>query len=76
MILVSMVDATEVSICMFRGGPLFGFADNEIDCSGAVQKTHKKVTTTIQDMYNNGWEYKGSYTMKDYTYVVLEKNSK
>ena len=69
--LIGVANATEVAICKFKGGNISGFADDNVVCSGAFEKT-----TTIQDMYAEGWRYKGSYNMKDDTYVVMEKGDK
>ena len=69
--LIGVANATEVVICKFKGGNISGFADDKVVCSGAFEKT-----TTIQDMYAEGWRFKGSYNMKDDTYVVMEKGDK
>lgn len=69
--LIGVANATEVAICNFKGGSFSGFADDNVICSGDFKKT-----TTIQDMYSEGWRYKGSYNMKNDTYVVMEKGDK
>lgn len=67
--LIGVANATEVAICKFKGNAITGFANDPIICSGAVDKK-----TTIEDMYAEGWSYKGSYNMKvgNDTYIIIE----
>lgn len=72
-IFVGVANATEVAVCKFKGNAITGFANDPIVCSGAVDKK-----TTIEDMYAEGWSYKGSYQLKvsNDTYIVMEKGDK
>lgn len=59
----------EVTICQFKNG--LGYANSKIICD------NDKSYTTIQEMYADAWRYKGTFVLKDETYVVMEKeNSK
>lgn len=67
---IGILNATDVAICKFKGGSLSAYADDKILCSGAFDKT-----STIQEMYIQGWKYKGSYSFKDEVYIVMEKET-
>lgn len=69
--LIGVANATDVAICKFKGAGLSGYATDKVMCSGAIDDT-----TTIQNLYSKGWRYKGSYNMKDDTYVVMEYNAR
>ena len=69
LVLVGISNATEVTICQFKNG--LGYANSKIICD------NDKSYTTIQEMYADTWRYKGTFVLKDETYVVMEKeNSK
>lgn len=69
LVLVGISSATEVTICQFKNG--LGYANSKIICD------NDKSYTTIQEMYADAWRYKGTFVLKDETYVVMEKeNSK
>lgn len=67
--LIGIANATDVAVCQFKHAS--GFADDKIICSGG-----NKNTTSIEDMYAEGWKFKGSYNLKDFTYVIMEKGDK
>lgn len=67
--LAGIASATEVTVCQFKNG--LGYANSKIICD------NDKSYTTIQEMYADTWRYKGTFVLKDETYVVMEKeNSK
>ena len=67
--LAGIASATEVTVCQFKNG--LGYANSKIICD------NDKSYTTIQEMYADAWRYKGTFVLKDETYVVMEKeNSK
>ena len=69
LVLVGISSVTEVTICQFKNG--LGYANSKIICD------NDKSYTTIQEMYADAWRYKGTFVLKDETYVVMEKeNSK
>ena len=69
LVLVGISSATVVTICQFKNG--LGYANSKIICD------NDKSYTTIQEMYADTWRYKGTFVLKDETYVVMEKeNSK
>lgn len=69
LILVGISNATEITICQFKNG--LGYANSKIICD------NDKSYATIQEMYADAWRYKGTFVLKDETYVVMEKeNSK
>ena len=69
LLLVGISSATEVTICQIKNG--LGYANSKIICD------NDKSYTTIQEMYADAWRYKGTFVLKDETYVVMEKeNSK
>jgi len=68
-IFVGIANATDVAVCQFKYS--FGFADDKVICSGGNTST-----TTIQDLYSEGWSFKGSYNIKESTYIVMEKGNK
>ena len=69
LVLVGISSATEVTICQFKNG--LGYANSKIICD------NDKSYTAIQEMYADAWRYKGTFVLKDETYVVMEKeNSK
>jgi|CEGE01.1.fsa_nt_gi hypothetical protein len=67
--LAGIASATEVTVCQFKNG--LGYANSKIICD------NDKSYATIQEMYSDAWRYKGTFVLKDETYVVMEKeNSK
>lgn len=67
-LLVEIAGATEVTLCQFKNG--IGYANSKVICED-------KSYPTIQDMYVEGWKYKGTFEIKDEAYIVMEKeNSK
>ena len=82
LVLVNLANAVEVAICQFKK-EYSGFVEDKMTCPGAFEKV-----TTIKEMYANGWKFKGSYrtnmyeedgnhkgtkVIKEYTYIVMEK---
>ena len=85
LVLAGIASATEVAICQFKT-EYSGFVEDKITCPGSFEKV-----ATIKDMYADGWKFKGSYrtnmyeaggqyrgtkVIKEYTYIVLEKQDK
>ncbi|MGD9625514.1 MULTISPECIES: hypothetical protein [Campylobacterales] len=85
LVLAGIASATEVAICQFKT-EYSGFAEDKMTCPGSFEKV-----TTIKDMYADGWKFKGSYrtnmyeaggqyrgtkVIKEYTYIVMEKEDK
>lgn len=69
LMLIGVANATDVAVCQFKHSS--GFADDKVICSGGNTST-----TTIQDLYSEGWSFKGSYNIKEFTYIVMEKGDK
>jgi hypothetical protein len=68
LVLSGIASATEVTLCQFKNG--IGYANSKVICE-------EKSYSTIQDMYADGWRYKGTFEIKDEAYLVMEKeNSK
>lgn len=65
-IFVGIANATEVTLCQFKNG--IGYANSKVICE-------EKSYSTIQDMYIEGWRYKGTFKIKDEAYLVMEKEN-
>lgn len=66
LVLAGIASATEVTLCQFKNG--VGYANSKVICED-------KSYPTIQDMYVEGWKYKGTFEIKDEAYIVMEKES-
>jgi hypothetical protein len=66
LVLAGIASATEVTLCQFKNG--IGYANSKVICE-------EKSYSTIQDMYTEGWRYKGAFEIKDEAYLVMEKEN-
>lgn len=67
LVLAGIASATEVTLCQFKNS--IGYANSKVICE-------EKSYSTIQDMYAEGWRYKGIFEIKDEAYLVMEKENK
>ena len=65
-LLIGLANATEVTLCQFKNG--VGYANSKIICDNG------KTYSAIQDIYTDGWKFKGNFNVKDEAYIVMEKN--
>ena len=67
-LLIGLANATEVTLCQFKNG--VGYANSKIICDNG------KSYSAIQDIYADGWKFKGNFNVKDEAYIVMEKGDK